>query len=148
MARFSHVGQCVRDLERTRAFYVEVFGFEEVADLDVSGSSSATLLRLPEPVGLRAVYLKRDGLVLELLGFSEPEPPDPQARTMIEPGLTHISIAVDDLDETCAAVLAHGGQVLSESRLPSAIFVTDPEGQVVELLAGDQFVAMLHGPLP
>lgn len=146
MMRFSHVGQCVRDLERTRAFYVEVFGFEEVADLDVSGASSATLLRLPEPVGLRAVYLKRDGLVLELLSFSEPEPAEPRPRTMIDPGLTHISIAVDDLDEACAAVVAHGGRVLDESRLPSAIFVADPEGQVVELLAGDRFVGMLHGP--
>lgn len=138
----------MRDLERTRAFYVEVFGFEEVADLDVSGSSSATLLRLPDPVGLRAVYLRRDGLVLELLGFTDPEPTEPQPRSMTEPGLTHISFAVDDLDETCAAVLAHGGAVFAESRVPSAVFVADPEGQVVELLAGAQFVEMLHGPLP
>ncbi|HZJ28238.1 MAG TPA: VOC family protein [Acidimicrobiia bacterium] len=148
MVRFSHVGQCVRDLERTRTFYVEVLGFEEVADLDVSGSSSATLLRLPDPVGLRAVYLKRDGLVLELLGFSEPEPTEPRERPMIEPGLTHISVGVDDLDETCAAVVAHGGQVFTESRLPTAVFVADPEGQVVELLAGDRFAQMLHGPSP
>jgi lactoylglutathione lyase len=141
---FSHVGQCVRDLDATRAFYVEVLEFEEVMDMDVSGSPSATLLRLPDPVGLRAVYLKRDGFVLELLAFTEPEPLPPRARPMIEPGLTHVSVGVDDLDETCAAVVEHGGTVLSESRLPTAVFVTDPDGQIVELLAGDQFAKRLH----
>jgi hypothetical protein len=41
-------------------------------------------------------------------------------------------------------VLAHGGTVLEESRLPTAVFVTDPEGQVVELLAGTQFANRLR----
>lgn len=145
MVRFSHVGQCVRDLEASRAFYVDVLAFEEVMDLDVSGSQSATLLRLPDPVGLRAVYLKRDGFVLELLAFSAPEPLPRRERPIIEPGLTHISVGVDDLDAACAAVLAHGGTVLEDSRLPTAVFVTDPDGQVIELLAGEQFAQRLHG---
>ena len=145
MVQFSHVGQCVRDLETARAFYTGVLGFEEVMDLDVGGSESAKLLRLPDPVAMRAVYLKRDGFVLELLAFSEPEPLPARPRPIIEPGLTHISVAVDDLDEACAAVVAHGGTVLDESRLPTAVFVTDPEGQMVELLAGDRFPNRLHG---
>ena len=127
MVRFSHVGQCVRDLATSRAFYVDVLAFEEVMDLDVSGSQSAKLLRLPDPVGLRAVYLKRDGFVLELLAFSTPEPLPRRERPIIEPGLTHISVGVDDLDAACAAVLAHGGTVLEESRLPTAVFVADRE---------------------
>ena len=144
MAVYSHTGQCVRDLERARAFYVEVFGFEEVLDLDVSGSQTATLLRLPDPVGMRAVYLRRDGFVLELLAFTEPAPLAARDRPMTEPGLTHISIGVDDLDATAAAVETHGGEVLTESRLPNAMFVRDCEGQLVELLAGDGFARRLH----
>jgi catechol 2,3-dioxygenase-like lactoylglutathione lyase family enzyme len=142
--RYSHTGQCVRDLDRARRFYVEVFGFEEVLDLDVSGSQSATLLRLPDPVGLRAVYLRRDGFVLELLAFTEPEPLAPRERPILEPGLTHISIGVEDIDATCAQVVEHGGSVLDESRLPTAVFVRDPEGQVVELLDGHRFAEHLH----
>ena len=144
MVRFSHVGQCVRDLGRARAFYVDALGFEEVLDIDVSGEQSAKLLRLPGAVGLRAVYLRRDGFVLELLGFSDPEPLAARERPMIEPGLTHVSVGVDDLDAACAAVLEHGGSVFDESRLPSAVFVADPEGQVIELLAGTQFADRLH----
>lgn len=144
MVRFSHVGQCVRDLDRARAFYTEALGFEEVLDLDVSGEQSAKLLRLPGVVGLRAVYLRRDGFVLELLGFTDPEPLPVRARPIVEPGLTHVSVGVDDLDGACAAVLAHGGTVFEESRLPTAVFVADPEGQVIELLAGTRFADTLH----
>lgn len=146
VTRYSHTGQCVRDLERTRAFYVEVLGFEEVLDLDVSGSQSARLLRLPDPIELHAVYLRRDGFILELLAFTAPEPEPARDRSVLEPGLTHISIGVDDLDATCAAVEAYGGTVLAESRLPNAVFVRDPEGQLVELLAGHDFADHLHGP--
>lgn len=144
MSRFSHVGQSVRDLDAARAFYVGALGFEEAMDLDVSGSQSAKLLRLPDPVGLRAVYLRRGDFVLELLAFSDPAPVEPRERPLVEPGLTHVSFGVDDLDEACAAVRAHGGTVFEETRLPTAVFVADPEGQVVELLAGIQFADRLR----
>lgn len=144
MTIFSHLGQCVRDLDAARRFYVEVFGFEEVLDLDVGGSQSAQLLRLPEPLALRAVYLRRDGLVLELLAFTEPEPHETTERSLLEPGLTHLSFGVDDVDATCAAVVEHGGEVLADTRLPSAVFVRDCEGQLIELLAGDTFARRLH----
>lgn len=144
MTVFSHVGQCVRELDRARAFYTEVFGFEEVLELDVSGSQSAKLLRLGDEVTLRTVYLRRDGLVLELLAFTDPAPEAFRERALTEPGLTHLSIGVDDLDAACAAVIAHGGEVLEESRLPNAVFVRDCEGQLVEMLAGATFARRLH----
>jgi catechol 2,3-dioxygenase-like lactoylglutathione lyase family enzyme len=90
------------------------------------------------------VYLRRDGFVLELLAFTEPAPLDVRDRPLTEPGLTHISIGVDDLDATCTAVIAHGGEVLDETRLANAVFVRDCEGQLVELLAGDGFARRLH----
>ena len=144
MVRFSHVGQCVRDLERSRAFYTRALAFEEVLDIDVSGPRSAKLLRLGDSVGLRAVYLRRDGFVLELLAFSDPQPLPARARPMLEPGLTHVSVGVDDIDDACAAVVELGGSVFAESRLESAVFVADPDGQVIELLAGTQFADRLH----
>jgi lactoylglutathione lyase len=145
MTVFSHVGQCVRDLDATRAFYVEVLGFEEVMRFDIGGTPSATLLRLPEPVNAQAVYLRRDGFVLELLSFSDPAVEPYRERRIVEPGLTHTSFGVDDLDAACRAVVEHGGTVFEESRLPNAVFVADPEGQMLELLAGDTFAKRLHG---
>jgi predicted enzyme related to lactoylglutathione lyase len=87
------------------------------------------------PVGLRAVYLERDGWVLELLHFDRPGNEGPRRRSFTEPGLTHISLAVGDLTSACALVVEHGGEVLSDTEIPGmAVMVRDPDGQLLELL--------------
>src|SRR5580658_4629707 len=70
---FNHVGICVTDLERSRKFYEEVLQFRYWWELEAPDEGTSQLLQIPAPVGLRAVYLRRDGLVLELLHFSEAE---------------------------------------------------------------------------
>ena len=48
---------------------------------------------------MTASYLVRDGLVLELLHFGAAGQTQPfRPRAMNEPGLTHISLSVDDID--------------------------------------------------
>ena len=51
---------------------------------------------------------------------------------MNEPGLTHVSVSVDDIPATCCAVVGHGGSVLDDTDIGGAVFVRDPEGQLVE----------------
>ena len=133
MTTFNHVGQCVTDLDRSRRFYEAVFGFEVVRELHPPDASSA-LLRLEPPVGMTALYLKRDGFVLELLHFADAGTVPASARVMNEPGLTHLSLGVDDLDTVLAAVVEHGGEVLADTNLGVAVFVRDPDGQLIELL--------------
>jgi predicted enzyme related to lactoylglutathione lyase len=53
---------------------------------------------------------------------------------MNEPGLTHISLSVDDLDAVCAQVPEFGGQVIESTNIGAAVFVRDPDGQLLELL--------------
>jgi catechol 2,3-dioxygenase-like lactoylglutathione lyase family enzyme len=87
------------------------------------------------PVGLRAVYLERDGWVLELLHFDRPGNEPRRDRSFTEPGLTHISFGVDDLPSACALVTEHGGEVLEDTEiLGMAVMVRDPDGQLLELL--------------
>ncbi len=84
---------------------------------------------------MTAAYLVRDGLVLELLHFDAPgRTQPPRARTMDEPGLTHISLSVDDLAAVCARIREFGGDVVESSNIGSAVFVRDPDGQLLELL--------------
>ena len=136
MAVFNHVGQCVTDLARSRRFYEDVFGFELWREITPADRPSDQLLRLTPPIGLTACYLRRDGLVLELLHFAGvgARPGPPRARAMNEPGLTHVSVSVDDIDETCRAVAAHGGEVLDDTNIGFGMFVRDPDGQLIELL--------------
>ena len=132
----NRVGQCVSDLDRTRAFY-EAFGFAVVRELQVPDGASS-LLRLDPPMGMTALYLERDGFVLELMHFAGdgPEPTPAAPRPVNQPGLTHLSLGVDDLDGALATVRAHGGEVLDDTNVGVAVFVRDPDGQLVELLTG------------
>jgi catechol 2,3-dioxygenase-like lactoylglutathione lyase family enzyme len=139
LLRLTHVGICVSDLERSLRFYRDLLGFRQEHELEVAGEPSDTLLRL-RGVALRAVYLVRDGVRIELLRFASPPPPPPHTRVMNEPGLTHLSFRVADLDATLAALRAAGERVLEETviRIPAAgaaaCMVVDPDGQVIELV--------------
>ena len=135
MATVNHVGLCVTDLARSRAFYEGALGFRHRSDLTVPDGPAGTLLRVAPPVGLRAVYLERDGWVLELLHFDRPGNEPGRRRPFTEPGLTHISLTVDDLTSTRALVAEHGGEVLDDTEIPGmAVMVRDPDGQLLELL--------------
>ena len=133
MATFSHLGHCVADLDRAVRFYVDLLGFEPYADLRPPDASSARLMRLGTPLGLHAVYLRRDGLLLELLHYEDLGARPVRERPLDEPGLTHISISCD-IAETLPLVERYGGEVVTGTDIGAAIFVRDPDGQLVELL--------------
>jgi len=130
---FNHVGQCVTDLARSRRFYEELLGFTVERELHPPDDPSSKLLRLPKPLGMTALYLRRDGLVLELLHFAGGTH-SARERVMNEPGLTHISLSVDDVDGVCAQVADYGGDVLTETNIGFGVFIRDPDGQLIELL--------------
>jgi len=139
LQRLTHVGLCVSDLDRSLGFYRDLLGFRVRDELDVEGEPADRLLRL-RGVKLRAVYLERDGVTLELLRFASPPGPAPRRRTMHELGLTHLSFRVGDLDATLAALRAAGAHVLDDTLIrvaasgAAACFVTDPDGQLIELV--------------
>jgi catechol 2,3-dioxygenase-like lactoylglutathione lyase family enzyme len=130
---FNHVGQCVTDLERARRFYVELFGFEAIRELQPPDDPSAKLLRLDAPLGMTALYLRRDGFVLELLHFAETPPRPYQPRVMNDPGLTHLSLSCD-LERVVPRIAELGGEVLADTDIGFGVFVRDPDGQLLELL--------------
>jgi len=137
--RLSHVGICVSDLERALRFYRDLLGFTPEHDLDVAGEPTDTLLRL-RGTRLRAVYLTRDGVRIELLHFASPPAPPRHARVMNEPGLTHLSFRVADLRAVVRGLRDAGERVLEETLLDfpdfgsAACFVVDPDGQLIELV--------------
>ncbi len=131
----NHIGHAVADLDRAARFWTGVFGFEEVRRLEAPDEGTAQLLGVAPPVGLHAVYLRRDDFVLELLHFVDAGLEERPARVFNESGLTHISLLVDDLDRVLARVRDFGGSVLEETRLADhAVVVLDPDGQRIELL--------------
>ncbi len=121
-------------------FYREAFGFRDVHELEVKGEPSDTLLRI-KGVALRAIYLERDGTVIELLHFASPgssgNPDTP--RPLNRHGLTHLSFQVEDMETVLAEVARYGGRALDDTRIAvsaeiAAVFCTDPDGTLIELV--------------
>ena len=145
MAIYNHTGQAVSDPDRSMRFYQEVLGFRYWYQVSPDDASVGKLCSLPPPLGVTAYYLKLDGFVLELMHYSAPGGAAPyRPRTMNEPGLTHLSISVDDVRDTAQKATRYGGQIVEESDVGVAIFIRDPDGQLLELLP----VAYRHGLPP
>ncbi len=131
---FNHVGLVVTDLPRARRFYEELLGFTYWWEFEVPDDQAAPVLRVAAPMGMTAVYLVQDSFVLELMHFAAPgAQAQRQERVMNEPGLTHISIATDDLDELLTRVPDYGGEVLQDTRNEMVAFIRDPDGQLLEV---------------
>jgi len=131
---FNHVGHVVSDLARARRFYEELLGFTYWWEFEVPDELASPVLRVPAPMQMTAVYLVRDGFVLELMQFAAPgAQAQRQDRVMNEPGLTHISIALEDFEGVIDRVAEYGGEVLLDTKNDMVAFVRDPDGQLIEL---------------
>ncbi len=131
----THVGLCVADLARAEHFYVGGLGFTRLRDLSPPDGVTGKLLRIARPVGLTAVYLGLGDFVIELLHFDRPADAPRGERPMTEPGLTHLSVSVDDVAAMAQRLAEHGGEILADTDVQVAVLVRDPDGQIVELVA-------------
>jgi lactoylglutathione lyase len=135
MGVYNHTGQVVTDLERSKRFYQEVFGFRPWYEITPPDEATAKLSCLTPPLGVTASYLTLDGFVLELMHYSVPGATVSfRPRTMNEPGLTHLSISVDDVRAKAERAVEYGGSVIEDSDIGLALFIRDPDGQLLELL--------------
>jgi len=139
---FNHIGLCVADRERSRRFYEGLLGFTFWWDLELPDEGTAALLQLDGPIGVRATYLVRDGLVLELLDFSKRDVRAGPRRVMDEVGLTHMSLSVSDLAGVLTQVESFGGSVVEAATTEQFAMIRDPDGQLIELLP-DSWLANL-----
>jgi lactoylglutathione lyase len=135
---FSHIALRVTDVEQSLRFYQDGLGFREVSRVDVEGAPTALMLDAPE-ARLRAIFLERDGTMLEL---QELALTDGRELVMPEIGLgwSHIGLRVDDVEKVASTLCALGGRIIESSRYSDpelgsrVLFVSDPDGARVELI--------------
>jgi catechol 2,3-dioxygenase-like lactoylglutathione lyase family enzyme len=139
---FNHVGLCVSDTTRSRRFYEGLLGFEFWWELEPPDEGTDKLLELNKPIGVRATYLVRDGLVLEFLAYSHRALRAGPSRVMDQLGLTHLSLSVSDLAGVLATVESYGGSVVESTVSDQSAMIRDPDGQLLELLS-DSWLAVL-----
>ena len=143
-ARFGHVNLIARDWRSLAAFYVDLFGCVLVPpERDYSGADLERGTAVPGAT-LRGAHLRlpghgSDGPTLEIYQFGSM--PDRLPPLVNRPGFGHIAFAVPSVAEARAAVLAAGGGEVgdivtletADGRLVTWTYVTDPEGNIIEL---------------
>jgi predicted enzyme related to lactoylglutathione lyase len=143
-ARFGHVNLIARDWRALARFYAELFGCVLVPpERDYAGPDLERGTGVPG-AALQGAHLRLpghgpDGPTLEIYQFSSmpDEPPSAANR----PGFRHLAFAVPSVADARAAVLAAGGGIVGEvvtlqtadGRFVKWAYVTDPEGNILEL---------------
>jgi catechol 2,3-dioxygenase-like lactoylglutathione lyase family enzyme len=135
-AMFANVSISVADLDKSGKFY-KALGFE-------AGEVHA----LPAPVAkllggkgadakLEIKFMKRDGVVLELVHFSPTAPMKASEGSAAQLGLAHIAFRVDSVDRFAKIVKDNGGKTLDAGRTKlgpmEIMFATDPDGTLIEI---------------
>jgi catechol 2,3-dioxygenase-like lactoylglutathione lyase family enzyme len=133
----SHIGLCVRDLERSRRFYVDGLGFKEFARFELD----RPIAEIEGECHLTSFFVEKDGLRIELLDFRAPKVFGTPSTRRNQLGLTHLSFVVEDVDAAARELEEYGGKIVDGTRSgqddPTSvqiIFLEDPDGTRVELM--------------
>jgi catechol 2,3-dioxygenase-like lactoylglutathione lyase family enzyme len=126
-----HAGVSVADLERSERFWRTVLGFDAVEDRFAFPEHDLKGVVLVNPQGARVELFERQG--------SSPTGPHHQIESTRRQGWFQFALAVPDLAQTFAAVVAAGAEPsLAPTTAPDGIslvaFVRDPDGNLVEFL--------------
>lgn len=145
-ARYGHTNLIAKDWKALSRFYQDLFGCVPVPpERDFRGPDLERGTGIPG-AELRGEHLRlpgfgADGPTLEIFNYNLLEQrPDVAVN---RPGFGHIAFVVDDVADAREAVLAAGGRAVGEVvTLANALgkrltwcYVTDPEGNVLELQA-------------
>jgi catechol 2,3-dioxygenase-like lactoylglutathione lyase family enzyme len=119
IVRSHHVSFSVRELARSRHFYGTLLGLEEIArpQMGLDG----------------AWYRAGDGelhLIARPPGAAVGEPPP-----RVTPLANHTALQIDDYDAAVAELRGAGLEVVEAGRANGQLWVADPDGNVIELIA-------------
>lgn len=108
----------ITDLDRSRAFYEDVLGFEECARPDF---------------GFPGVWYQLGDvqvhLIGEIPGMDRSTPPE-----SLSPAATHLAFQIDDYVATMDELQSKGVEAVGLGEEVGQIFVRDPDGNIIELI--------------
>ena len=154
-ARYGHTNLIAEDWRALARFYEEQFGCTPVPpERDFKGDDLERGTGIPD-AELRGAHLRlpghgAEGPTLEIFSYNILI--DKPAVAVNRPGFGHIAFVVDDVAAAREAVLAAGGTAVGDIvTLTNAagaqltwVYVTDPEGNVLELQSRPRSVTTSH----
>lgn len=142
-AVLGHTGICVADMDTSRRFYCELFGFEETYSRKVTGAEFARLMQRPS-LDVQVAVLALGDKRIELVHHFSPPPIVEPLRSTNTVGLTHFAFYVPDVKASAETAELLGGSVLWETytkidvqgETREYLYITDPDGVRIELIRG------------
>jgi catechol 2,3-dioxygenase-like lactoylglutathione lyase family enzyme len=141
MTTLAHTGLTVRDLDRSLAFYRDVLGMEVVFEQEKRGGYLAEIVGYPNAhVRMAHLQFPGGGHRVELFEYLQPTPQGEPGEPR-DVGITHVCLAVDDIDVVFGRVVAAGASPVSAPVLVDTganaggrgVYVRDPDGTLLEL---------------
>jgi catechol 2,3-dioxygenase-like lactoylglutathione lyase family enzyme len=146
LGKFFHVNICVRDINRSVAFY-EDLGFNKVNEFTLDDPSVGDALGLTARK-LHGAFMRLGddpgSMVLDLVQFVDPPPQGEPYPTLNNIGICRIAFAVDDIDKIYQAVkdkqvefVAHLQKLVGPNGDEIGMFCfKDPDGAILEVISG------------
>jgi catechol 2,3-dioxygenase-like lactoylglutathione lyase family enzyme len=134
---FGHVGISVSNLERSIAFYRDMFAMEPLMEIMAFGGEQfEAIMDIPGVTG-RLCMIGKGSTNLELFEFAGGKPQDPE-YPVSDHGISHFGIFVDDIAATYdklekAGVRIHTPVITFVGGM-KATYCRDPDGNVFEIL--------------
>ena len=122
--RIVHLALKVDDLERTTAFYRDVFGFTEVETTRVRDHVSR--------------HLTDGNLDFTLIRYDADSDSAESGAAGAGPCIHHFAVEVDDMEKAKAQVVAHGCEIISDEGVVPVKFRA-PGGTVAELVPAGRY---------
>ena len=134
-----HVGITVQDMEKSLTLYRDYFGFQVVWDEIEQGKFIDGLSGIDDIV-VRTVKLKDEkGGMIELLEYESHPQPLETLRPIVNIGVSHFAMTVDNLDETYKDLLDmelifNAKPAISPDGRAKVCFCRDFDGTLIELV--------------
>lgn len=126
---FHHIGITARDPIAVEQFYTRYFGFRRARVIPIDGG--------------QIVFLKSDGIYLEIFGTDQDRPvPPPDKDGYPHTGIRHLAFKVDSVDDKLAemgdAAQITLGPFSFDDVIPGwrTVWVADPAGNIIEISQG------------
>lgn len=135
---FRHTGIITKDINKSLHFYKDILGLEVIQEFYDDSDYINEITGTKEGAAHFIKLKMEDGTVLELLEYPT-HPTEPFDLPIINVGLPHIALQVEDILYTYEHLVSNNIQVLSKPVLSSegiakVFFCLDPDGIRVEIV--------------
>ena len=140
MFQFRHIAiVCKGDIAQLKEFYTALFNPSKIIISEEFGTQVEGITGITN-INIVTCKIFSDKFNIELIKYNNPKVNLILNNSPAFSGFNHIALTVDDFSLAINKLLKHGGKLLGNgipnktSKIVNAIYATDPEGNILEIV--------------